>query len=388
MVPIAYSVRNLAVRKTTTAATAGGVALVVFVFASVLMLGEGMRRTMAVSGNPDIAIVMRAGADSELSSNVEPPNVLLATGQPTVARRPGGAVDASNELVVVVALDKLGTNGVSNVLLRGVPDGAFQLHREVSLIEGRLPRPGGDEVVVGKAIRGRFAGLDIGQSFELRKGRSVRVVGAFEAKGSAYESEVWGDLDAFRNAFGRGSLVSSVRVRLVSAGSFDAYKAAIESDPQLDLKAQRESDYYEKQGQSSALFFRVLGLVIAVFFSIAAMIGAMITMYGAVATRGREIGTLRALGFSKVAILASFLLESVVLAFGGGALGVLAALGMAFVKFSMINYANWSEMVIGFDPTGRIILTALVFSIGMGLLGGLLPAVRAARVRLLDALRT
>jgi putative ABC transport system permease protein len=351
------------------------------------MLGESMRHALASSGSPDVAIVMRAGADSELSSIVSPVNMALATGQPTIARRPGGAVDASGELVVVITLEKQGTNGVSNVLLRGVPDGAFLLHKEVKRIEGRLPQPGSEEVIVGKAIRGRFAGLDIGQSFELRKGRSARVVGVFEANGSAYESEVWGDLDTFRNAFGRGSLVSSVRARLSSSGAFDSFKAALESDPQLDLKAQRESDYYLKQGQSSSAFIQVLGLVIAVFFSIAAMIGAMITMYGAVANRGREIGTLRALGFSKLSILSSFLLESMVLAVVGGAVGVFAAMAMSFVRFSMINYANWSELVIGFDPTVRLILTALVFSAGMGLIGGLLPALRAARLPLLDALR-
>jgi len=388
MVPIAYSVRNLAVRKTTTAATAGGVALVVFVFACVLMLGESMRHALARSGSPDIAIVMRAGADSELSSIVSPVNMTLATGQPMIARRPGGAVDASGELVVVIALNKTGTNGgVSNVLLRGVPDGALLLHKDVRLIEGQLPRPGSDEVIVGKAIRGRFAGLEIGETIELRKGRSAKVVGAFEAGGSAYESEVWGDLDSFRNAFGRGTMVSSVRVRLSSAGAFDSFKAALESDQQVDLKAQRESEYYEKQGQSTSAFIQVLGIVIAVFFSIAAMIGAMITMYGAVANRGREIGTLRALGFSKLAILSSFLLESVVLAVVGGALGVVGAMGMSFVKFSMINYANWSELVIGFDPTVSLTITALIFSVGMGLLGGFLPALRAARLPLLDALR-
>ena len=183
-------------------------------------------------------------------------------------------------------------------------------------------------------------------------------------------------------------MVSSVRARLTSAGAFPAFKAAIESDPQLDLKAQRESDYYAKQGQATSEFVKVLGVIIAVFFSVAAMIGAMITMYGAVSTRGREIGTLRALGFSKGAILASFLLESVALSVAGGAVGVVAAMGMVFVRFSMINFANWSEMVIGFQPTPRIVVTALVFSIGMGLLGGLLPAVRAARIRLLEALRT
>jgi putative ABC transport system permease protein len=388
MVPISYNLRNIAVRRTTTVATAGGVALVVFVFASVLMLGEGIRKTLVSAGSPDVAIVMRAGADAELGSSVLPAGASLATSQKEVARRPGGAPDATADLVVVVALDKIGTDGgVSNVLLRGVTQDAYAFHKDVQIVEGRAPAPGADEAIVGKAIRGRFVGLELGQSIELRKGRSVRVVGVFEAGGSSYESEVWGDLDTFRNAFGRGSLASSVRVRLTSPGAFESYRLAIEADRQQELKAQRETDFLEKQGQSSALLLQALGLVIAIFFSVGAMIGAMITMYAAVANRGREIATLRALGFSKFSILLSFLFESVVLALLGGAVGTVAALGMGFVRFSMINFSNWSEIVIRFSPTPGIIVRAIVFAGVLGVLGGMLPAVRAARLKLLDALR-
>ncbi len=388
MVPISYNLRNLAVRRTTTVATAGGVALVVFVFAAVQMLGEGIRRTLLTAGNPDVAIIMRAGSDAELGSSVQPAGVSLATAQKEVARRPGGAPDATADLVVVVALDKIGTNGgVSNVLLRGVTEDAFAFHKEVQIVEGRAPRPGGDEAIIGQAIRGRFTGVEMGQSIELRKNRSVRVVGVFSTGGTSYDSEVWGDLDTFRNAFGRGSMVSSVRVRLTSPGALDAFRLALEGDRQQELKVQRETEFLAKQGQTSALLLQTLGLVIAIFFSVGAMIGAMITMYAAVANRGREIATLRALGFSKFSILLSFLLESIALSLLGGLVGAVAALGMGFVRFSMINFSNWSEIVVRFKPTPGILVQAVIFAGILGVVGGLLPAVRAARLKLLDALR-
>jgi putative ABC transport system permease protein len=389
MVPISYNVRNLAVRRTTTIATAGGVALVVFVFAATQMLSEGIRRTLLIAGSPDVAISIRAGSDAELGSTVQPAGVSLAVSQKEVARTAGGAPDATADLVVVVALDKIGTDGgVSNVLLRGVTEDAYRFHKELRIVEGRAPKPGGDEVIIGRAIRGRFAGVELGGSIELRKGRNAHVVGVFTAGGSSYESEVWGDLGSFQSAFGRGPLVSSVRVRLATQGAFDAYKQAIEADRVQGLKVQRETDFYAKQGQTSALLLQALGLVIAVFFSLGAMIGAMITMYAAVANRGREIATLRALGFSKLSILTSFLLESILLALLGGVIGSLGALAMGFVEFSIINFSNWSEIVIRFRPTVGIIVQAVLFAGVVGIVGGLLPAVRAARLNLLDALRT
>jgi putative ABC transport system permease protein len=388
MVPISYNLRNLAVRRTTTIATAGGVALVVFVFAVVQMLGEGIRRTLLIGGGRDVAIVMRTGSDGELGSTVQPAGVAMAGAQKEVARRPGGAPDVTADLVVVIALDKIGTQGgVSNVLLRGVTENAYAFHKDIKIIAGRMPRPGGDEVMAGRAIRGRFAGVELGGTIELRKGRNATVVGIFSAGGSAYESEVWGDLNTFQSAFGRGTLVSSVRARLTSPEAFEAYKAALEADRVQELKVQRETEYYEKQGQASALLLQALGLVIAVFFSVGAMIGAMITMYAAVANRSREIATLRALGFSKANILLSFLAEAVMLALLGGAVGAVGALAMGFVQFSLLNFSNWSEIVIRFQPTPGIVIQSVVFAAIIGVLGGLLPAVRAARLRLLDALR-
>ncbi len=387
MVPVSYSVRNLLVRRTTTAATALGIGLVVFVFSSVLMLGAGLKRAMGRSGSDDVAIVMRAGSDAELSSGIELPAAGLVTASPEVRVRPDGRPDAVGEVVGVLALDRSGGDGVSNVQVRGVPDDVYRFRPTVRVVAGRAAAPGSDEVVVGAAIRGRFRGVELGQSFEIKKNRRVRVVGVLEDRGSSFESEVWGDIDTVRSAFGREALVSSVRARLRSAGQLDAFKRAIETNPQLGLTVKRESVYYEDLAQGTTKFLTILGLMIAFFFSAGAMIGAMITMHASVAQRSREIGTLRALGFSRRSILASFLFESVVLSLVGGAVGALASLAMGLVRFNIVNFATWSEVVFTFVPTPAIVVSSLVFAALMGLLGGFFPAVRAARMNVLDALR-
>jgi putative ABC transport system permease protein len=254
-------------------------------------------------------------------------------------------------------------------------------------VAGRPARPGSDEVIVGARIRGRIRGLDLGQTFEIKKNRPATVVGVFEAEGSSYESEVWVDREVLRQAYHREGIVSSVRVRLESPSKFDGFRAGVENDKRLGLQALRETDFYEKQSENVAAFVGILGTTVAVFAAVGAMIGAMITMYAAVANRQREIGTLRALGFSRASILFSFLIEAVLLAAIGGALGAAASTSMGFVRFSMVNFASWSEMVFSFDPTPAIMATSLVFACGMGLIGGLFPAVRAARTSPLKAIR-
>ncbi|MFO0580555.1 MAG: ABC transporter permease [Polyangia bacterium] len=388
MIPISYNIRSLAVRKATTLATALGIALVVFVLSSAMMLSQGISETLGQAGRPDNAIVLRKGSDAELSSSIEEPTVGLILAAPGVKRDPSGAPLGVGEVAVVITLDKVGTEGgVSNVQVRGVPDQVFKLRPEVQITEGRPARPGTDEVIIGRRIVGRFQGMELGRSFELRKNRPVQVVGVFSANGSAYESEVWGDLNTVRSCFGREGLVSSVRVRLTGPGQFEAFEAAVESDKNLGLEAQRETTYFHNASEGSSDFVRGLGNVIAFFFSIGAMIGAMITMYASIASRQREIGTLRALGFGRLTILGSFLLEAILLAVLGGVLGAAASLLMALVKFSMVNFATFSEIVFSFRPTARILLTALIFAGVMGLLGGLFPAVRAARMSPLRAIR-
>ncbi|MGA2449200.1 MAG: ABC transporter permease [Polyangiaceae bacterium] len=387
MVPIAYNVRSLAVRKATTVATAGGIALVVFVVASSLMLAAGIKKTLGAAARPDEAIVMRMGSDSEMGSVVENPSVPLIVAAPGVAHDARGNALAVGEVVVVAAMEKLGTTGITNVTLRGVDEHAMDFRPEVHLVAGRAPHPGSDEALIGARIRGRIRGLDLGQTFELKKNRPATVVGVFEAGGSAYDSEVWLDREVVRQAYNRAGMVSSVRVRLESPTRFDAFRAGVENDKRLGLQAQRETDFYERQSEGVATFVSALGNTVAVFFALGAMIGAMITMYAAVANRQREIGTLRALGFSRTSVLFSFVLESVLLAAVGGAVGCVASLAMGVVHFSMVNFASWSEMVFSFDPTPRVLGSALLFACGMGLFGGILPAVRAARTSPLQSIR-
>lgn len=387
MVPLSYSVRNLRVRTTTTVATALGIGLVVFVFAAVLMLGQGIKRTLGRAGSPDVAVILRDGSDAEMSSSIEIPASGLIMNAAEVRRRPDGRPDAVSELVAVIILDKLGTTGVSNVGVRGVPEDVLAFRPSVRVVSGRMPRPGTDECSVGSSILGRFRGLEMGQSFEVKKNRRLTVVGVHSDGGSSYESEVWADRDVLRGVFGREGVVSSVRVRLASASAFAALRSGLESNRQLGVDVKREDTFYEEQSQGTSTFITAIGMLVAIFFAAGAIIGAMITMHAAVASRMREIGTLRALGFSKASILTSFLFESVVLSLLGGLLGASAATLMRFAKLSIVNFASWSEIVFEFTPTPGILLGSLVFAAVMGLIGGMIPAVRAARVNILDALR-
>lgn len=386
MIPLKYNLRSLVVRKRTTAATALGIALVVFVLASSLMLSAGVKKTLGSAGRADVAIVLRKGGDAELMSGIDEPQVGLVKSMPGV-KKDGNTPIGVGEVVAVLALEKIGADGVTNVQVRGTTEDVKKLRPDVTIVDGRMPAPGSDEAMVGKRIRGRFRNVDLGKSLELKKNRTVKVVGVFSDNGSSHESEVWTDLDMLRSTFGREGGVSSVRVVLESPASFDAFQAAVEQDKRLGLTALRETVYYEKQSEGTSLFITVLGSVIAFFFSLGAMIGAMITMYASIANRQREIGTLRALGFSRLSILLAFLIEAVMLSAIGGVVGAAASLAMGLVSFSMLNFASWSEMVFKFEATPEVLVTALGAALFMGFLGGLLPAVRAARVSPLAAMR-
>jgi putative ABC transport system permease protein len=389
MIPISYNVRSLLVRKATTFATGFGIALVVFVLASAFMLGLGIEKTMVGAGRKDNAIVIRKGSDTEMASSIEVKALGIIAAAPGVKRSGAGRSLASPEIVIVIAQDRLGgePGQVSNVLVRGVSETAVEVRPEVRLVEGAPPKPGTNEVMIGKGLVGRFRGMQVGESFDLKKNRPVKVVGIFEAGGSSFESEVWADLDQARSSFGREGLASSVTVQLDSPSKFDAFKATMESDKQLGLEAMTEVTYYEKQSNGTALFIKIMGVIIVFFLALGGMIGALITMQAAVAQRKREIGTLRALGFSQFSILSSFLMESAVLALGGGVIGVLAALALSNVKISMMNFATWQEVVFAFDPDPTLLAGAVLAGGMMGILGGFFPALKAARVSPVEAMR-
>jgi len=388
MIAVNYNVRSLLVRKATTIATALGIGLVVFVLAAAIMLWFGIEKTMVGAGRPDNAVVLRKGSDTEMASSIEIATINLIVAAPGVKRDAANTSLGAGEIVVVIAQAKSGTEGqVSNVLVRGVTEASLKIRPDIRVVDGRPPQPGTDEVMIGKGLVDKFAGMQIGSSFQLKKNRPVKVVGVFEAGGSSFESEVWADIDTARTSFGREGVVSSVIVQLDSPAKFDAFRATIESDKRLGLEALLEPRYYEKQSEGTRIFVLALGIVISVFFSIGAMIGALITMQAAVAQRQREIGTLRALGFSRISILFSFLLESVVLALAGGVVGAIAAFCMGFVKISMMNFATWQEVTFSFDPNPKVLVIAILVAGAMGLVGGFFPAFRAARVSPIEAMR-
>lgn len=384
-IPLSYSVRNLWTRKLTTALTAGGMALVVFVFAAVLMLDEGLRATLVATGEPDNILVSRRASGTEVQSAVERTQAAIVEGQPEIAVGERGVPLVSKEIVVLIALPKRGSGVPSNVTIRGIGTQGLELRPQVRLRDGRAPRFGTTEIMVGRSIAERFEGASIGQTLRFG-GRDWTVVGVFDAGGAGFDSEIWGDGEQLVQSF-RRQTYTSVVARLADAASFDAVRQRLESDPRLTLEVKRERRFYEEQSQVLSNFISYLGLTLSVIFSVGAMIGAMITMYAAVANRTREIGALRALGFRRSSILGAFLAESLALSLVGWAVGLALASVMQLVRISTMNWQSFSELAFTFTLTPAIVGKSLAFALAMGFLGGFLPAVRAARMRIVDALR-
>ena len=383
--PFSYTVRNLWTRKLTTALTAGGMALVVFVFAAVQMLDTGLRQTLIATGQPDNVHVTRRASGAEISSVVDRMQAAVVETQPEIAIGGNGLRLASKEVVVLITLPKRDSGVATNVTTRGVGLAAFELRPQLRIIEGRSFKPGSAEVIVGSSIAQRFEGAAVGSLLRFG-GREWRVVGLFEAKGSAYDSEVWADADQLLQSFRRNAW-SAVVARLADPATLPEIKARLENDPRLTLDVKAEREFFEDQSKALSNFISYLGLTLSVIFSVGAMIGAMITMYAAVANRTGEIGTLRALGFRRTSILATFLLEAVLLGVVGGVAGLMLASLMQFIHISTLNWQSFSELAFSFTLTPRIIVTSMLFAVLMGVIGGFLPAVRAARLSIVDALR-
>lgn len=385
-IPLNYIARNLGVRKFTTGLTAGGMALVIFVFAAVLMLDAGLKQTLVATGSYDNVIIIRQGAQSEVQSGVYRDQAALIESAPEIAHDANGAPLVSKEAVVLNSLPKRDDPSKrSNVVVRGVSDTAFALRPQLRLIEGRRFKPGSTEIIVGSGVRKQFANIDLGQTIRFAQ-RTWTIVGVFDADGSAFDSEIWGDVEQMLQSFRRGAY-SSVIGKLADAQAFDALLARVNDDPRLKVDLKRERTFYEDQSKNLSNFITLLGLTLSIIFSLGAMIGAAITMYAAVATRTAEIGTLRALGFRRGSILVAFMGESLLLALVGGVVGLGAAAFLQTITISTTNFQSFSELAFGFVLTPGIVVRTLVFTLVMGLVGGFLPAVKAARMKIVDALR-
>ncbi len=384
-VPYYYIVRNLRARKLTTLLTAGGMALVVFVFAAVLMLSEGLRATLVDTGSRDNVILIRRGAETEVQSSIDRAQAALIETYPEAAQSPRGRPSVSREVVVLMVLPKRGSAKPSNVTLRGLSETGLALRPQVRITTGRLFRPGTSEIVAGLRIADGFNGAGLGERLRFG-GRQWTVVGLFEAGRSGFASEIWGDVEQFMQAFRRATY-SSVILRLDRRAQLDPLRARIAADQRLNLEAQPETDFYAEQSEVMVGFLNVLGTALSVTFSLGAVMGAMTTMDASVAHRTAEIGTLRALGFQRSAILRAFLTESLCLALLGGALGLCLASTLGAITVSTMNWQTFSELAFRFTLTFEIVAKALCFVLAMGLLGGFLPALRAARLGIVEALR-
>lgn len=385
LIPLSYSLRNLWVRRLTTFLTASGMALVVFVFTSILMLAHGLQKTLIETGSFDNVVVIRKASASEVQSGVERSQAAIVEMEPEIATGPDGKRLVTKEMLVLITLPKRGSGKPSNVAIRGVSEASLALRPQVRLIEGRMPKPGSSEIMAGRSTARRFRGGNIGE--HLRFGmRDWTVVGIFDAGNTGFSSEIWGDADQLMQAF-RRPVYSSILFRLKVPSEFNTVKERIETDPRLTLEAKRETRYYLDQSEMMAKFLRILGISLTIIFSLGAMIGAMITMYAAVATRVAEIGTMRALGFRRASILGAFLIESLLIGLSGGVAGLLFASFLQLVTFSTVNFQTFSELAFNFALTPGIALSAIIFALVMGLVGGVLPALRASQLNIVDALR-
>jgi len=384
-IPVSYSFRNLWTRRLTTAFTASGMALVVFVFASILMLSEGLKKTLVTTGSYNNVVVIRKGAGSEVQSGIDRDPASIVEIQPEIAVGPDGQRLIAKELVVLINLQKRGSTKPGQVVIRGVTGNSLILRPQVKLVKGRLPRSGSSELMAGLSIAKRFQGAGFGETLRFSM-RDWNIVGVFDAGNTGFTSEIWGDADQLMQSF-RRPVYSSIIFQLGNSPEFGKVKERLENDPRLTVEAKRETKYYADQSEMMAKFLRILGMSLTLIFSIGAIIGAMITMYASVANRVSEIGTLRALGFQRTNILYSFIMEAMLLGLVGGCIGLFFASFLQLFTISTLNFQTFSELAFSFTLTFEIVWKSLLFSLIMGLVGGVLPAFRAARMNIVEALR-
>ena len=359
--------------------------MVTFVFAAVLMLAQGLEQTLVDTGSPDNVVVLRAASETEVSSVIDRSAADVIVVQPQVAQTAAGDPIASKETLVLVTLPKKEANKPANVVIRGIGPQSMNLRPQVKLIAGRNIKPGTREVIAGKSIAERIQGASLGGTLRFAMA-DWTIVGIFEAGRTAFDSELWADVDQLMAAF-RRNIFSVIIIKAPGQKAFDGLKMQLETDPRLTVQVKREIEFYREQSEVMSRFIRLLGVAMTVFFSIGAILGAMVTMYTAVANRTAEIGTLRALGFPRRHILAAFLTESLFLGLIGGVAGIGAGSLLQLLTISTVNWATFSELAFGFELTTSIALYALGFALAMGFVGGLLPSWRASRLQIVDALR-
>ena len=381
-----FNLRTIPQRKGAAIASAVGIAGVVAVLVGVLSIAEGFRAAMTVSGPDDVAIVLRSGADNEMTSGLSRDETRLVADTQGVARTPDGPL-ASAELFVIINLPKRSTGTDANVPLRGVGPVAAEVRGDVTIVEGKRFEPGRNQVIVGAGAARAFGGLDLGNRFRVGQ-NEWEVVGIFSGGGGSAESEIWTDAAVLQPAYQRGDSFQSVYVKLASPQAFREFKDALTTNPQLKVKTLRQAEYLAEQSSMLTSFIEGLGVSIAALMALGALFGALNTMYSAVAARTREIATLRALGFGSSPVVLSVLFESVGLALIGGAVGAAAAY-WAFDGFqaATINWQSFSQIAFAFAVTPQLLLQAILWAACIGLLGGLFPAIRAARLPIASALR-
>ena len=374
------NLKNLPSRIGSSSVIVVGIAGVVGVMTAILAMAEGFKGTLDRGGEPDRAVVLRGGSDSELSSGISLADARIVTSME-------GVLAGSSELYTVADVPKRSSGLDANLIVRGVTSAAFEVRDEVKVVDGRNFEPGKDELIAGRGAHLQFAGIDIGATVQIRQGEWT-VVGIFEANGSAYESELWLDLPLAQSAFRRGEVVSSLRLRVDDPGRIGELAKRVEEDPRLDLAVTAEEVYFASQSGNLAQTIEMFGLAVAIVMAIGAVFAALNTMYSAVVTRTVEIATLRALGFGGASVVVSVMIESMALALLGGLLGaVIAYLGFNGYTVSTLNNASFSQVAFDFAVTPDLLLTGLVWALALGTVGGLFPAVRAAWLPITSALR-
>jgi len=385
-IPLSYNLNSLRVRWTSTVVAVLGIAGTVGVFVAMLSMAKGFKTTLVSSGSPRNAIVLRGGATSEMESAINLDQVHIIEDEPGVARDASGPL-VSPEVVVIANFPLKATGTDANVQVRGVSPKALEVRDSAKMVSGRFFQPGLNELVVGRNVPGTYSGFELGSKVRFGGGEWT-VVGVFDAGGSAFDSEIWCDSTVLDDVYKRPpNVFQSVTARLTKPEAFTGFKDALTSDPRVTLQASRELDYYEKQSQAITRLIQVLGTMVALVMGVGAVLGALNTMYSAVAERSREIATMRALGFGTGSVVTSFVFESLCIALVGGLLGCICILPLNGLTTGTMNWQTFSHLAFAFRVTPALLAGGLIFALFMGLLGGVPPAVRAARARIAVALR-